>query len=56
MGLGKWIGLVVFIASLYIVWQIRQILLLIFAAVVLATALDRLVHLFQRLGIKKRGN
>lgn len=55
MGLGKWMGLVVFIASLYIVWQIRQILLLIFAAVVLATALDRLVHLFQRLGIKKRG-
>jgi len=55
MGFGKWIGLVVFIASLYIVWQIRQILLLIFAAVVLATALDRLVRLFQRLGIKKRG-
>lgn len=55
MGLGKWIGLIVFIASLYIVWQIRQILLLIFSAVVLATALDRLVHLLQRLGIKKRG-
>ncbi|MBL1178257.1 AI-2E family transporter [Pantanalinema sp. GBBB05] len=55
MGLGKWIGLVIFIAALYIVWQIRQILLLIFAAVVLATALERLVHLFQRLGVKKRG-
>ncbi|NDJ17862.1 AI-2E family transporter [Myxacorys almedinensis] len=55
MGLGKWIGLVVFVASLYIIWQIRQILLLIFAAVVLATALDRLVRLLQRIGIKKRG-
>lgn len=55
MGLGKWIGLVVFIVALYILWQIRQILLLIFAAVVLATALDRLVRLFQRIGIKKRG-
>jgi len=55
MGLGKWMGLVVFIVSLYIAWQIRQILLLIFAAVVLATALDRLVHLLQRLGIKSRG-
>lgn len=53
--LGKWIGLVVFVASLYIVWQIRQILLLIFAAVVLATALDRLVHLLQRNGAKNRG-
>lgn len=55
MELGKWIGLVVFVASLYIIWQIRQILLLIFAAVVLATALARLVRLLQRLGIKKRG-
>jgi predicted PurR-regulated permease PerM len=55
VGLGKWIGLVVFVASLYIVWQIRQILLLIFAAVVLATALDRLIRLFQQIGIKKRG-
>ncbi|MBF2050723.1 MAG: AI-2E family transporter [Elainella sp. C42_A2020_010] len=55
MGLGKLIGSVVFVASLYIIWQIRQILLLIFAAVVLATALDRLVRLLQRIGIQKRG-
>lgn len=48
-------GLVIFVAALYIIWQIRQILLLIFAAVVLATALDRLVRLFQRIGIKQRG-
>lgn len=54
MRLGKWIGLVIFVASLYIIWQIRQILLLIFAAVVLATALDRLVRLLQQIGIRKR--
>ncbi|MES1025078.1 hypothetical protein ABN584_20210 [Gloeocapsa sp. BRSZ] len=44
-GLGKWLGLVIFIASLYIIWQIRQILLLIFATVVLVTALNLLVRI-----------
>ncbi|AFZ33484.1 hypothetical protein Glo7428_5097 (plasmid) [Gloeocapsa sp. PCC 7428] len=44
-GLGKWISLVIFIASLYIIWQIRQILLLIFATVVLVTALNLLVRI-----------
>jgi predicted PurR-regulated permease PerM len=52
--LGKWVGLVVFVASLYIIWQIRQILLLIFAAIVLATALNRMARLLQRIAIKKR--
>ncbi len=51
MGLGQWIGLIVFVISLYILWQIRQVLLLIFAAVVVATAVNRLVRLFQRFHI-----
>jgi predicted PurR-regulated permease PerM len=51
--LGQWIGLIVFVISLYILWQIRQVLLLIFAAVVLATALNRLVRLFQRFRIQR---
>ncbi|MBE9014575.1 AI-2E family transporter [Chroococcidiopsis sp. CCALA 051] len=51
MGLGQWIGLVVFVVCLYISWQIRQVLLLIFTAVVLAIALNRLVRLFQRFRI-----
>lgn len=51
MGIGQWIGLVVFVVCLYISWQIRQVLLLIFTAVVLATALNRLVRLFQRFRI-----
>jgi len=53
MNIGQGIGLVVFIVCLYIFWQIRQILLLIFTAVVLATALNRLVRLLVRFRIKR---
>lgn len=48
MTLGKWIGLLAFVASLYILWQIRQVLLLAFAAMLLATALNRLARLLER--------
>lgn len=53
MSLGKWIGLFAFILSLYILWQIREVLLLIFAAVVLANALSVLVERFSRAGMKR---
>lgn len=53
MSLGKWIGLLAFIVSVYILWQIRQVLLLIFAAVVVANALNVLVKRFQRSGMKR---
>jgi len=53
MGLGKWIGLAIFLLSLYILWQIRQLLLIIFLAVVLANALNILVGRFQHSGIKR---
>ncbi|MGQ4650138.1 AI-2E family transporter [Lyngbya aestuarii] len=53
MSLGKWIGLVAFIVSLYILWQIRQLLLLVFAAIVLANALNILVQRFYRSGLKR---
>lgn len=53
MSLGKWIGLLAFVLSLYILWQIRQVLLLIFAAVVLANALNVLVKRFQESGMKR---
>lgn len=52
MNLGQWIGLFVLVVSLYILWQIRQVLLLVFAAVVLATALNRLARRLQRSGMK----
>ncbi|HYW20116.1 MAG TPA: AI-2E family transporter [Nodularia sp. (in: cyanobacteria)] len=53
MNLGQWIGLIAIILSLYILWQIRQVLLLIFAAVVLASTLNRLAKRIQNLGLKR---
>ena len=52
MNLGQWIGLIALTISLYILWQIKEVILLIFAAVVLATTLNRLSRRLQRLGIK----
>ena len=53
MNFGAWIGLIVFFISLYILWQIKQLLLLLFTAIVLATSLNILVKNFQRRGIKR---
>ena len=53
MNLGQWIGLIALGISLYILWHLRDVLLLIFAAVVLATTLNRLARRFQTLGIKR---
>ncbi|HEY9652809.1 MAG TPA: AI-2E family transporter [Coleofasciculaceae cyanobacterium] len=53
MSLGKLIGLLAFAVSLYILWQIRTILLLVFAAVVFAVALNRVVRRLQRSGVKR---
>lgn len=53
MNLGQWIGLLAVFISFYILWQIREILLLLFAAVVLATALNRLARRLQWFGIKR---
>lgn len=53
MRLGQWIGLLALVLSLYILWQIRQVVLLVFAAVVLATILNRVVRILQRYRIKR---
>ena len=51
--LGPWIGIIAFIISLYILWQVRQLLLLLFTAVVLATALNIVVERLQRSKLKR---
>jgi predicted PurR-regulated permease PerM len=51
--LGQWIGLGSLAVSLYILWQIRAVLLLLFAATILATALNQIVKLLQRFGVKR---
>lgn len=53
MRLGQWLGLLALVISLYILWQIRQVVLLVFAAVVLATILNRVVKILQRYRIKR---
>lgn len=44
MKLGQLIGLLVLIICLYVLWEIRQLLLLVFAAIVFATSLNQLVR------------
>jgi len=52
--LGKWLGLLAFVAALALLWSLRQAVLLIFAGVVLAMALCTLVGAVQkRLGISR---
>lgn len=53
MKFGQWLGLVVLLVSLYILWHIRQLLLLVFAAVVFATALNRLVRWLHQKGMRR---
>lgn len=51
--IGQWLGLIALVTSLYNVWQIRQLLLLGFTAIILATALNSFVRQLQRLRIKR---
>jgi predicted PurR-regulated permease PerM len=45
---GQWLGLIVLFVSVYIIWQIRQLLLMAFAAIVLATALHQLAKFLRK--------
>ena len=47
MRLGTLIGFLAILIALYILWRIKQVLLLAFAAVVFATAINQLVRLLQ---------
>jgi predicted PurR-regulated permease PerM len=51
MSFGRWLGLITFTAALWLLWSMREALVLLFAAVVLAMALCTLVgSLRRRLG------
>lgn len=54
MKLGDWLGFLCLALSLFVLWQIRQTLLLVFMAVVIATALNSLVKKIQAYGIRRR--
>jgi predicted PurR-regulated permease PerM len=50
---GQWLGLVALVVSLYILWEIRQLVLLLLTAIILADALSILVAKLQRFGLKR---
>ncbi|WP_416672862.1 AI-2E family transporter [Egbenema bharatensis] len=55
MKLSEWAILIGLIAAIVILWQFREILMLVFAAAVLAIALNRLArYVSRRLGISRR--
>ncbi len=54
MKLGQWFGLIVTLVCLYVLWEIRQVLLLVFLAAVLATALNRIQRQLQGWGLKEK--
>ncbi|MBE9070591.1 AI-2E family transporter, partial [Leptolyngbya cf. ectocarpi LEGE 11479] len=54
MKLGEWIGLISILATFYILWKIRAILLLVFMAVVFAIALNSLARRLQQTGVPRR--
>ncbi|WP_254175066.1 AI-2E family transporter [Planktothrix pseudagardhii] len=53
MKLTDWIGLLCLIIALIILWQFRQILLLLFTSVVFSIAINSLVRRIQRFGLKR---
>jgi predicted PurR-regulated permease PerM len=50
----QWFGFSLIVIALCILWQIRNLLLLIFTAVVLATALNHLINKLQSLGVNRK--
>ena len=54
MKFGQWLGLIALLAALVLLWSLRDALILLFAAVVLAMALCTLVGAIQeRIGVAR---
>ncbi|WP_267384491.1 AI-2E family transporter [Cyanobacterium sp. uoEpiScrs1] len=53
MNFSQWLGFTIIAITLYILWHIRQLVSLFFAAVVIANGLNHLVKWFQKRGIKR---
>ena len=53
MKLGQWVSFLGIIISLILLWQARNILLLVFTAVVLATALNSIAVRFRKSGMRR---
>lgn len=53
MKLGDWLGFLILVVAIFVLWQIRQIVLLVFTAVIIATALNSLVRQVSRFGLQR---
>lgn len=53
MSFGKFVGVILVAAALYVLWKIHHVLLLSFTAVVFATVINRLVQQLQQFQIKR---
>ncbi|MDJ0659131.1 MAG: AI-2E family transporter [Crocosphaera sp.] len=53
MKFSQWIGFIILAFCVYILWKIRQLLLLLFTAVIIANFLNHGVQLLQKLRIKR---
>lgn len=53
MNFSRWLGFVSLVIAAYILWQIQQLLLLVFTAIVFATALNRLIRWLEQHHIKR---
>ncbi|NEO85040.1 MAG: AI-2E family transporter [Spirulina sp. SIO3F2] len=53
MKLGKWVGLVVVLGSLYVLWQLRSLAIVVLAAILLANALSGVVRRFRKSGLSR---
>jgi predicted PurR-regulated permease PerM len=53
VNLGQWLSFLCLVIVLIFLWQIRQVLLLLFTAVVLATALNGVVRQLRKLGMPR---
>ena len=53
MKIAQWAGLIVLCTLIYLLWQVRQLILLLFAGIVLSVAIDTLARVPQRYGWKR---
>jgi predicted PurR-regulated permease PerM len=51
--LGRWLSLFLVLGAVYVLWQIRQVLLLVFSAILLTLPLNRLVNRWRHLGLRR---
>jgi predicted PurR-regulated permease PerM len=53
MRIAQWAGLIALCTLVFLLWQVRQLVLLLFAGIVLAVALDTLARIPQRYGFRR---